>query len=348
MHIHRLTIDGVRSLRAIELEPAKLNWIVGANGAGKTSILEALYALSSGRSFRGQRARWINQSIGVAQIFAEVDSAGKRHRLGLERRQSQWRGRIDGEPVQRLADLARQLAVLVFHPDLHALVEGSPSVRRRFLDHGVFHVEPQFIQHWHVYHRALKQRNAALKSGQSTDPWEQSMANSAAPLSEARQGYLDRLDPIFRQVLAALSLSLDRLEFSLDPGWQGDLSRCLVEQRSTDQSSGSTRSGPHRADLRFVDQDGRIAGRLSRGQQKLVALALVLAQAKLLRDQLDEAPIVALDDLPSELDSTHFDATLAFLHELESQIWITSTAPPATGPGTNGRVFHVEHGSVVE
>ncbi len=329
----------------MDLEPTSLNFIVGPNGAGKTSLLEALYALSTGRSFRGSRSPFINRSSGVVQIYAEVERQGQRHRLGLGRRGKEWEVRVDGERANSLGRLARLLAVLVFHPGLHALVEGSPSVRRRFLDFGVFHVEPTFVDHWRQYSRALKQRNAALRAGDPAEPWEAAMVGAAEPLTIARQQYVDDLYPEFQGALRALSLSMDHLEFSLRVGWTGDLLSRLGAQREADRGSGLTRSGPHRADLTFTDEDGTVSGRLSRGQQKLVALALVLAQAKLLSQRLGGPPILALDDLPSELDAGHVASTMDFLTSLKAQIWITATEMDRLSV-ENGSVFHVEHGDV--
>lgn len=344
MQVNRLRIDGVRNLHAVDIEPATgLNMIVGPNGAGKTSILEALYALSTGRSFRGGRAPFVNHAAGVATIFSEIERGRQSHRLGLERRGSGWQARVDGEPVKTLGELAQQLAVLVFHPGLHALVEGSSGVRRKFLDFGVFHVEQNFLGHWRTYARALKQRNAGLKQNGPTEGWESAMAQAAIPLTEARYEYVDELHPAFSAILGRLSLDLIGIELSLKRGWgDGDLAARLAQQRQHDQTTGITRAGPHRADLEFRDALGVVAGRLSRGQQKLVALALVLAQARVMRNRLGEAPIVALDDLASELDSTHRELALGLLRDMDAQIWVSGTDEV----DTQAKVFHVEHGRV--
>lgn len=344
MRVKRLTVDGVRNLRGVDIHPsAGLNLVLGPNGAGKTSVLEALYALSTGRSFRGGKAPFVDRASNHATIFAELEREGTGHRLGLERRGTQWQGRADGEAIKSLGDLAQQLAVLVFHPGLHALVEGSPSVRRKFLDFGVFHVEHTFLSHWRQYARAMKQRNAALKQSAPVDGWEQAMVSAAGPLTVARQSYVDELLPAFKAALAKLSLALDGIELELKRGWaDGDLADKLFEQRGHDRTTATTRSGPHRADLAFRDETGNVVGRLSRGQQKIVALALVLAQAQVMHQRLGESPIIALDDLASELDEKHRQLTLSLLADLDAQIWVTGTDRIEI----DAKVFHVEHGQI--
>ncbi len=344
MRITRLRVDGVRNLNAVDISPAAgVNVFYGENGAGKTSLLESLHVLATGRSFRGRKSPFVNRHGGVANIFAQISHRHGDIGLGFERARTGWRARSNGVGIASLSELAHQITVVVFHPGLHALVEGSPSVRRRFLDYGVFHVEPSFLDHWRGYARALKQRNAALKIGQDAAAWEAEMVRWSVGLSAARERYVDQLQAAFDSVLSLLSLSVVGIELGLRPGLVGaQLADRLASQRAQDRAAGYARNGPHRADLLFVDSDGTVAGRLSRGQQKLVSLAVILSQAKVLNEVLGESPIVALDDLASELDAVHLESSISMLRDLGAQMFVSGTSMLAGAD----RVFHVERGRI--
>ena len=151
-----------------------INTLYGVNGAGKTSVLESIAVLSRGRSFRNNKvARIIGPAASGLRVYAEIQNdpnaqkpGSKPTRLGLERDPNGWRARRDGEELKQLSDLAQALAVVVMEPNSHSLISGAPEIRRRYLDWGVFHVEPRYLEAWRRYARALKQRNAALRSGE--------------------------------------------------------------------------------------------------------------------------------------------------------------------------------------
>ncbi len=354
MRVRKLTVDGVRNLVDVTVEPGPgLNLFIGPNGAGKTSLLEALFCLGRGRSFRrGGRHEYLNRRSRRALIVAEFDAPNGRHRLGLERSASDWRARLDGRELDNLGALAHCLAVAVFHPDMHELIEGSPEERRRFLDFGVFHVEPSFYPLWQTYRRALRQRNAALRAareGAGVRAWDEALADTGEKLSELRRRHVHALADPFARMLDRVAPELGKIDVSLSAGWPGSdgLAAVLAAHLAGDRDQRFTRWGPHRADLKLTGPDGKIAGRLSRGQQKLVALALLLAQTETLRTHSGVCPVIGLDDLPSELDAVHQTNVVSILLELGSQLWITGTEAPLLEDGAdNGRMFHVEQGQV--
>src|SRR5687768_16690407 len=178
MHITRLEIARLRRFDAVHLAPGPgLNLLVGDNGAGKTSVLEAIHLMGYGRSFRGRaRDGLVRQGADALEVFVEwPEGAGRARRAGLRHSGQDWQGRLDGEPVAQLGDLCAALAVVTFEPGSHALLGGGSEPRRRLLDWGLFHVEPEFLNLWRRYARALKQRNALLKTGAGDgqlDAWE--------------------------------------------------------------------------------------------------------------------------------------------------------------------------------
>ncbi len=358
MRITRFTVEGVRNLHRAELQPGPgLNLITGANGAGKTSLLEAVHLLAYGRSFRGRvRDGLIRSGREHLEVFAEWDEDGRSRRAGLRHSGQAWEGRLDGQAVAGLGELCAALAALTFEPGSHALVSGGGDPRRRFLDWGLFHVEPDpqaagFLPLWRRYARALKQRNALLKQrvgGDQLDVWDAELAAAGEPLTRFRQDYLERLEPRLRALAWELVPQLGEARFVFHPGWRREqipLSDALLLARERDLAAGFTSAGPHRADWRIEHAARPAQESLSRGQAKLTALAALLAQAEDFAARRGHWPVVLLDDLASELDRQHQERLLARLRASRAQVWVTGTeAPAALEPGVDVTWFHVERG----
>ena len=354
MHLIRLELRNLRNLVDVVLEPgAGLNLLVGRNGAGKTSVLEGLHLLAYGRSFRGRvRDGLVRTGSSVVEVFAEWHAATGEgsHRAGLRHGGSSWEARIDGGTVGHLGELCAAFMVVTFEPGSHALVSGGGEPRRRFVDWGLFHVEQGFLQVWRRYSRALKQRNALLKSGAGVgqiSAWDHELAVSGEELTRRRALYLERLQERLEPVAAALAPSLGQAMLEFEPGWRQSslsLADALAVARERDRTLGHTSVGPHRADWRL-----RLSGKgegesLSRGQAKLAALSCLFAQATDCAVERGDWPVIALDDLASELDSEHRGRVLAFLGNVPAQAFITGTDLLPLDEG--GRVFHVEQGTV--
>ena len=349
MPVELVRIDGVRNLRqqAVRLQP-RVNLFYGSNGAGKTSILEAVHCLATGRSFRGgQPHAWLDRSRGRAEIYLEIDG----HRLGMAQERGSWVGRVDGETVASRADLSIHLPLFVFHPESHAVIGGAPDNRRRLVDLGVFHVEPPFLGAWRDYRRALQQRNAALKQGntQQLDSWEAAMTKAAGTVTTARRHYVARLGAAVDGLVSSLDLRIPKLALEWYAGWpeEENLDAALRRSRAGDLERGFTSPGAHRGDLRIRDEAGLVAARLSRGQEKLAALCLIVAQAQLYAADRDLAPILAIDDMGSELDVEHQSTLGEWLAMQSWQVWITGLEVPDWLAGVDDTgVFHVEQGSI--
>lgn len=353
MWLRRLDIDGVRNLRKVKLSlPEGVIGFFGDNGAGKTSILESVFCLSSGRSFRsGQRSDFISRDMEQATLFAEVVEGERCHKLGLARSARHWQGRLDGENLDTLESLARSLAVQVFHPRLHQLIEGAPDERRRFLDFGVFHVEPTYFGHWRDYRRALKQRNAALRQGapeRDIRVWDAALLAEAEAVNQLRRQVCDELKQHFGSLMSQLAPELGALTLTLHSGWRAEesLSSVLARTLDRDRAQAHTGAGPHRADLKIAGADGPVAGILSRGQQKTVVLALTLAMQSLVASPAGRQPVLCIDDFSSELDAGHQLAVLSMVRNTGAQVLLTGTEQPAVLTEEAGltALFHVEQG----
>lgn len=358
MRVTRLDIAGLRRFDRVSLAPGPgLNLLTGDNGAGKTSVLEALHLMAYGRSFRGRvRDGLVGTSAAVVEVFVEWEEAStlRTRKAGLRHSGQAWEGRLDGGDITQLGDLCAALAVVTFEPGSHVLVTGGGEPRRRLLDWGLFHVEPGFLPLWRRYARALKQRNALLKArarDAELDAWDHELADAGEPISRHRQRYLEQLQPYMQATVADLLPAAGAAALEFQPGWRRDelsLSDALLLARDRDRTVGFTSSGPHRADWRIHHAAFPSRQALSRGQAKLTALAILLAQAELHAGLRGEWPIMALDDLASELDRNHQSRVLDRLQASGAQVFITGTEAPTGLQGADLPItrFHVEQGQI--
>jgi DNA replication and repair protein RecF len=353
MRVKNLNINNLRNIRSTQIElDSCLNCFIGDNGAGKTSVLEALAVLSKGRSFRsGQISSLIGPETDCFQIVSKIESqSGETHQLGMERGADYWIARHSGEDVQQISKLTRLLPYVLLEPSSHTLVSGPPDVRRKYLDWGVFHVEHGFLALWRKYKRVLKQRNAALRQSNkrivgSLDP---QFLDLGEQLHQARKHNYLLLNNILMEKLPVFSDSLKNINLTYRKGWTGEnLGEAIKASLSRDLERGSTGPGPHRADLHLTLDGSPAKELISRGEQKAMTAAMIIAQAKMICDS-GEKPVLMLDDLFSEFDETHLVSVLRQGINLDVQIWLTGTGTTSAmsafeRPYTR---FHVEHGEI--
>ena len=353
MSLDSLGVEDFRCIERAELPlHGRCNLISGENASGKTSLLEAIFVLGRGRSFRTARTETLIRTGAAAfQLTGRVRGDGSARPLGLRLSKDGIEARYSGRPVSGLAELATILPAQAIDPEVHRLIEGGPQERRRFLDWGVFHVEPNFVEHWRRYQRALRQRNAALRSGAVPAlirAWDPELIEAGELVAASRARYLDAL----RSHVAATAERLlgGALEISLMQGWatERSLQESLEASWPRDRERGLTHSGPHRADLgvRFGGSPAR--DRISRGQQKLAAAALLLGQLRCDAELGSSVAALIVDDPAAELDSSNLEKLLGEVVSLPAQLFVTALDPtnPALAGLPEGHRFHVEHGKV--
>ena len=353
MALRRLQVSDFRCVQAADLQfDPNFTLITGLNASGKTSILESIHVLSRGRSFRTRQVEPLIRT-GTARfvVFGEVDLAERRVSMGIEGSSDGVRARMGGERVGSLAELTAAFPVQVIDPEVHRLIEEGPSRRRRFLDWGVFHVEHAFVNHWQKYQQALRQRNAALKSRQAQSmvmAWDGELIRLGSLIDSARRRYAESLSFTTRTIARSL-LGLD-VSLAYRSGWSKDstLAEALVASWAHDVTLGSTTVGPQRAELSIRIEGSSVKDRISRGQQKLLAAALVLAQITLFPLESDTRPTLLLDDPAAELDAERLLGLIREVAESTVQLVVTSLTPDFAAFGMPGRHYRIKSGVLTE
>ena len=350
MPLSHLRISAVRCLADIEidLDPGR-NYVFGPNGAGKTSILESIYLLGRGRSFRTRQIRKLVR-IGTDgfTVFGEGRTAERSARIGVAFEDGHLLKKLDGDATVGTAELAVVLPVHVIEPGLHALIEGGPSERRRFLDWGVFHVEHAYLDSWRQYRRVLSQRNAALKSASRAElqGWTTALVEAGRYVHEARRVYVDKLEVAVAEIGTRLFGTAVHVDYRR--GWSERLGfeEALVEAEAADRAQGVTHVGPHRADLEVLLDERGVRDEASRGQQKLVATTLVLGQVRVHYETTRAPGVLLVDDPAAELDTSALSRLLDTLDAIPAQLIITGLSAAQLPPLPGFPVFHVERGKV--
>jgi DNA replication and repair protein RecF len=364
--LKNLQIQKVRNLRQVRLPDfQQVNVFYGRNGAGKTSVLEAIHLLGMGRTFRGSGVRsLITHGESFCTVYGEVtvENDGDFSRcpgiaIGVQRELTgEAQIRIGGQPAGGLAELAVQFPLQVISAASFDLLTGAPNGRRQYLDWGVFHVEQRFYSEWKRFQRCIKQRNTLLRRGkigeQELSVWTRDLAAAGTAISEFREAYFKLLVPRFIAIMAELAPSLVALELRYRKGWDKALTYAdaLQQGLSSDIEHGYTHIGPQRADIRVLSNGHLASETLSRGQQKLVVCGLKLAQGQLMSAAGRSGCTYLIDDLPSELDEQHSALVCSQLAGMGAQVFITciqrDDVESMWPPGSRPALFHVEQGEL--
>lgn len=336
-----------------------INLLVGENGAGKTAILEAIYLLARGRSFRTtQSKQLIRHGDDELVVRAEVDTGQMVHRLARGKsRGGETKAKIDGESAHKQSRFAELLPLQTLLPGIADLVLDGPSIRREFVDWGLFHVEHQYLEISRRYRKALGQRSAWLREGHDgtfdKDPWAQDIAKQGALINHRRKGFVASLDQQTRRIFAALGAELEVQLIYHGAGDTEDAAAAmaqLAESYERDLRHGTTHIGPHRNDVDIAVNGTNAKNTVSRGQAKLIASAIVLAYCTELSQQSNVLPVLLLDDFGAELDSGHRERFFLELERIGCQVIATTTDEPKYLVGdalaSRAQVFHMEQGAI--
>jgi len=358
--IHEVYLHNLRNVTHASISPSKtLNVIYGENGSGKSSFLEGLNLLSTGRSFRTtdlQSLIKFDSSEFIVRGVVHQEGSADSSNIGVRlNRKKEKLIRVNGETIRASSELARHLPLKFMSPLEAEMIDGSPGVRRKYLDWLMFHVKPGYLSELKQFKIALSNRNATLKSGdrQQEPYWRERVVDLSNKLAMQTQetmnvftGYLEK---------EAELLNAYELRFSYYRGWrnEADLASLLAESIERDFKTVTTRIGYQRSDLKIRANGRSAAIVMSRGQMKICALALQLAQIKFLREHCNTHCVVLIDDIVAELDEKNLCAVVEGFVDSESQLFITSANDKLAELfkskfGNSLKLFHVEHGTMRE
>ena len=348
MSLERLDIHHVRNITSVRLAlNPRFNVFYGQNGSGKTSLLESLYLLGSGHSFRTrENAALVSYEQENLTVFGEMSSGDS---ISIQKSLTGTKVRLNQAPCRRSSDLARQLPCQVFYQDIFEIMDAGPAVRRNLLDWGLFHVKPEYNSTCKDYRRVLKHRNALLKQGtnrRALAPWDEQLVNLSYVLDAFRTEYFELWSAAFNTVLEKLTPL--KCSISYEKGWDKqhtgqDLASILAEQFERDAARQYTHSGAHQADIIFEATGSKAKLTLSRGQQKIILIAMKLAQAEF----LPGVCTYLFDDVTTELDSEHVQRFFDVINNINGQFFFTSITPDAFQeklPSEQSVFFRLEKG----
>ena len=355
MQMTRLNIQRIRNLKTValyQLQP--FNVFYGANGSGKTSILEAIHLLATGRSFRTHIPKhYIQHETSNAIIFAQSAT----EKIGMQKLLSgEQVMKVNGDTVATQGQLAKILPLQLIDPLSTEIIDHGAKPRRQLLDWLMFHVEPEFYHAWQYYSRALKQRNSLLKSQRNLrlvdlEPWNKMLSDYGEILHSQRVEIVEQWKVYLQQDLAQLLPDLKiELEYSAGFHVEQGLAHDLIQYHQKDLDRHYTEYGPHRADLRLKTPMGDADVVLSRGQKKLLIMALKLSQIAMLH-ACNKETVVLLDDVTAELDLTAQQRLIARLSQLGSQVFMTTLDQESVKKHLHDlsisyQLFNVDHGQV--
>lgn len=340
----------------------RFNIFYGNNGHGKTNFLEAIFYLGTVKSFRhAKNKEMIAWNEPSATLRCSVVDDGLHHELSITVDNSGKQLKVDGKSVTRLIEYCSIFSVVAFAPDELRMVSGAPEQRRRYLDRAIFSSSPGYLAVYFDYFRALKQRNQLLKQRNNSgiEAWTDQLAKTGARLVTIRNNYVKELAELFSNYYRDISGSDEEgclcyhanslSEVNEPDDVYTGLHRAWTENSRLEQERGMTLKGPHRDDLEFILNNKLIREHGSQGQQKSFVLALKMAEIEYLERVNHRLPVLLLDDMTAELDSSRTWHLMNFLADKKMQVFITTTDPAAV-PLTNNQIFssfHIENGRLV-
>jgi DNA replication and repair protein RecF len=364
MKLDQVQIQHFRNIESAALNPSsEINFIFGHNGSGKSSLLEAIHYLGFARSFRTSKHKNVIQyEAETFNVFARISEEMSSFKVGISRSKTdEVTVSIDGNKSSRSTELVSKIPVQIFTPQSSDLIIGSPSMRRKFLDWGLFHVEQRFVFISNSYSRALKQKNAILRQStfnqangafNQSEFWDGELISHGNTLDKYRNAYVECLAPYLNANLGQF-LPEFSFEITYHRGWEKDCSfaDAISRKAEKDTKNGFLSVGPHKADLKVKVKGHDASEVLSRGQLRMLVAALQLAQTQYLMACTKKSCVFLLDDVGAELDISKREVFIDSLLKSNAQLFVTAIESSQVDfhkKYNDKKMFHVEHGQVRE
>ena len=365
MNIIRLQYSNYRNLQSGEMNPKnEINIIYGKNAQGKTNLLEAMWLFTGGHSFRGSKD---SELTAFEQKMATLDltfySEEREQTAQIIIQNGRRRARLNGIEKKTTAGLVGKFCAVIFSPEHLALVKDGPAQRRAFVDAALCQIKPAYAKLLYQYNHTLAQRNILLKDIprhrellETLDIWDEKLAKYGSFVTAERIMYCNLIAEAAKTVYSGISQNKEKFwvsyfstifsEIKEQKLLETEFVNKMRNARKEDLSAGFTTLGPHRDDVKITLNQLSAKSYGSQGQQRSAVLALKLAEAQILMEKTGETPIIFLDDVMSELDSSRQNYLLNSLKN--RQVFITCCEPEKNNNLSKGAMFHMENGILSE
>lgn len=357
MIIKSLELENFRNYGALSINfDSRTNILYGDNAQGKTNILEAVYLSATTKSHKGSKDKDIvNFAAEESHIRTYVVKDGLEHRVDMHLRKNKSKGiAINGQKIKKAADLLGLLKVVFFSPEDLSIIKNGPSERRRFVDMELCQLDSLYLHDLNNYTKIVNQRNKLLKElyfnpelKDTLFVWDSQLVSYGSKVIERRAAFVEQLNEIIYGIHAKLSGGKEELKIVYEPDvCLEDFEKKLEANRERDIKSKQTCIGPHRDDFSFMIKNIDIRKFGSQGQQRTAALSLKLSEIELVKKLSKDTPLLLLDDVLSELDSSRQNYLLNSIGNIQTIITCTGLEEFVNNRFEINRVFKVSNGNI--
>ena len=333
---------------------ADLNWIYGANGQGKTNLVEAVHYLCNLESFRTKKsAQLLQENKAEAFLQAELERQRVQHQVRIKVSKKGRQVVLDRSPSHRVSEYILSFMALAFTPEDVNLFRNVPQERRKFFNRIMTFVDPVYFKNLQEYTKIIAQKNSLLRQGlpEQIPLWNEMLARSAIKIMQQRSNFVEQMNTHLHDLFMELSGRSEKLTLVYKPSLNSndlDEKICLLQLEKSlqrDLQYGFAVLGPHRDEYHLLIDEKKDKDFFSQGEFRITNLSLKMTINRLLCVRYKFYPVLIFDDLFSELDEEVIQQVLQYFIKLKNQIFITSTSEPSSSlPGKN---FHIEKGQLV-
>ena len=358
MIIKSLEIADYRNYDSLHIDfSSGTNILYGDNAQGKTNILEAIYMSATTKSHKGTKDKdVVNFRKEEAHIRTYLEKEGIETRVDMHLRKNKSKGiAIDGQKIKKAAQLLGLLNVVFFSPEDLSIIKNGPAERRRFVDMELCQLDQFYLYNLNNYNKIVNQRNKLLKDmyfnpslRDTLNIWDSQLISFGSKIIERRQLFVEQLNEIILEIHRKLSGGRENLVIQYEPDVLIDeYEKKMSLNQERDVKLKQTSTGPHRDDFSFVVGDIDIRKFGSQGQQRTAALSLKLSEIELVKKMTRDNPVLLLDDVLSELDSSRQNYLLSTIGEIQTIITCTGLDEFVNNRFEIDKVFHIESGKII-